>query len=71
MAHEEAHGTGTEEEVHHAHVEVVPNPEYDGPQNHCLPPAVKDGIGNAVYFTILLIAIAAGAAWLGIHLLAG
>jgi hypothetical protein len=71
MAHEEAHSTGTAEEVHHTHVEVIPNPEYDGPTEHCLPPAVKDGIGNGIYFVILLILVVAGAIWLGRHLLVG
>ena len=27
---------------HDEHHEIVPNPDYDGPGQHCLPPDVKD-----------------------------
>ena len=57
------------DDAHHAHVEVVPNPDYDGPANHCLPPPVKNTTASAIVFTLLMVAIALGASWLGGHLL--
>lgn len=47
------------------HHEVVPNPDYEGPDQHCLPPPVKDSIPLAILFAVLMIALAIGAAWLG------
>ena len=57
--------------AHDEHHEVVPNPDYDGPGQHCLPPEVKDTIPTAVIFVIVMAAIAFGAAALGKLLLAG
>jgi hypothetical protein len=74
MSHDETHDNGPGEAQEHPgahahdHVEVVPNPDYDGPANHCLPPPVKDGAGAAIFFVILMICLALGAAWLGGHL---
>ena len=54
---------------HDEHHEIVPNPDYDGPGQHCLPPDVKDSIPYATIFVVLLVLIAVGAAWLGGHLI--
>ena len=54
------------EEHHH---EVTPNPEYDGPGQHCLPPPVREGLGHGIIFVILMAVLVLFAAWLGKHLL--
>jgi hypothetical protein len=51
------------------HHEVKPNPDYDGPKQHCLPPDVHEGIGKGFYFVVLMAALILFAAWLGTHLL--
>ena len=51
---------------HDAHHDVIPNPDYDGPGQHCLPPPVREGIGQSIYFTLLIAALAFGAAALGV-----
>jgi hypothetical protein len=53
----------------HEHHEVIPNPDYDGPGQHCLPPPVREGVDLAIVFAILMGALAIGAAFLGIELL--
>ena len=68
MAHDEADdNVQVEESTHddHAHHEVVPNPDYDGPGQHCLPPPVEEGIHWGVYFVILVVAFLIFSAWLG------
>ena len=55
--------------AHDEHHEIVPNPDYDGPGQHCLPPDVKETVPSAVAFAILMGALALGAAYLGIELL--
>ena len=51
------------------HHEVAPNPDYDGPAQHCLPPEVRPGIVQTIYFTLLMIFLAVGAAIMGVALL--
>lgn len=69
MTHEVEEKNAAEEHDHHDHPEVVPNPDYAGPGQHCLPPDVKEGIGQSFYFILLMIVLLVGAAWLGKHLL--
>jgi len=45
--------------------EITPNPEYDGPGQHCLPPAVKDTVFAAIVFGILMLLVVWGGAALG------
>ena len=32
----------------HDHHEITPNPDYDGPGQHCLPPEVKEGLAKDI-----------------------
>ena len=45
----------------HDHHEIVPNPDYEGPSQHCLPPEVHNGLGKGIIFTILMILLVLGA----------
>jgi hypothetical protein len=49
----------------HDHHEVTPNPEYDGPGQHCLPPAVRNTIFAAICFGLLMILVVWGGAKMG------
>ena len=49
----------------HDHQEITPNPEYDGPGQHCLPPSVKDSIFAAICFAVIMILVVWGGAKLG------
>jgi len=51
--------------AHDEHQEIVPNPDYDGPGQHCLPPQVKDTVVAAVVFAVLMALLAWGGAVLG------
>ncbi len=53
----------------HDHHEVVPNPDYEGPTEHCLPPPVKDGPGKGIIFIVLMILLILGAASMGAAIL--
>ena len=48
-----------------------PNPDYDGPTRHCLPPEVHEGVGSGLFFLVLMAALILFAAWLGTRLLPG
>ena len=50
------------------HHDYEPNPDYDGPGQHCLPPEVKDTFSRGLVFTILMILLALGAAYMGAEL---
>ena len=67
MVQEDAHETTAEAAGEHAadHHEVIPNPDYDGPQQHCLPPAVEETPVLGAGFVLLMIALAIGAKELG------
>ena len=70
MVEEDAHETTAEAaeehaDDHHDHIEVVPNPDYDGPQQHCLPPEVEETPVLGVGFALLMLALAIGAYNLG------
>jgi hypothetical protein len=49
----------------HDHHEVKPNPEYDGPGQHCLPPKVTDTVPQAIFFAIVMILVVWGGLKLG------
>jgi hypothetical protein len=51
------------------HHEIVPNPDYEGPSQHCLPPEVKDSPGRGIVFVILMILLVLGAATMGAAIL--
>ena len=51
------------------HTEGVPNPDYDGPNQHCLPPQVHDTVGGGIYFTIITVVLILGAAAMGAALI--
>ncbi len=51
------------------HHEVQKNPEYDGPTQHCLPPPVEDSLVEGLGFTLLIIGLVLGAAYMGWQLL--
>ena len=51
------------------HHEIVPNPDYEGPSQHCLPPAVKDGPVKGLVFIVLMVLLILGAATMGAAIL--
>ena len=71
MAQDEAHDAAVEhaDDHHDDHHEVIPNPDYDGPQQHCLPPEVEETPVLGVGFALLMIGLAFGAASVGALLL--
>jgi hypothetical protein len=60
-AHDESHGA-------HDHHDFVPNPDYDGPAEHCLPPPVHNSVGRAIVFGIIILLVVWGGVQLGVHL---
>jgi len=70
MVKEDAHEATAEAaeehaDDHHDHHEVVPNPDYDGPRQHCLPPEVEETPVLGVGFALLMLALVIGAKELG------
>ena len=55
----------------HDHHEIVPNPDYDGPNQHCLPPAVQDSPTKGLVFIVLMVLLILGAASMGAAILLG
>lgn len=49
----------------HDHAEIVQNPEYDGPSQHCLPPPVHDTPAEGIVFIVLMVLLILGAASMG------
>ncbi|MCU0725952.1 MAG: hypothetical protein MUE73_09220 [Planctomycetes bacterium] len=80
MSHEQKHDDHAGDAPHaghddptahdaHGHHGDVRNPDYDGPDRHCLPPDVHASLPSGIIFILLMVALAAGAAWLGVKLL--
>jgi hypothetical protein len=65
------HGAHAAHATHGAHGDHgdVRNPDYDGPDRHCLPPDAHPSLGSGIVFIALMVALAAGAAWLGVKIL--
>jgi hypothetical protein len=53
----------------HDHHEIVANPDYEGPSQHCLPPPVENGPVKGLFFIILMVLLVLCAATMGAAIL--